>query len=710
MSETEKKALFDPSKQDMSHFVTNIYRIIQDIIIKNRRSVLIITHFIHITLAYYLSFVIRFESVISPEYLNMMLAFFPIIMIIRLILFSQAGLYKDMWGYSSIGDMIKVVRSISVGSVIFFIVVRYLIGNKSFPVSIYILEWLLLIIISGGNRLSIRVLREYLHASSSGKKILIVGAGDAGDIIVRDIKSNRKSSYEPIGFIDEDIHKKGLRIHGVPIFGPIDIIQEVIEKHKPEEVLIALSSMDNNNIRRIYELCKPYNIGIKKLPELNEILEGNFAITKKLGEHLVQANLVTEEKIQEALALQKKEGGRLGSKLIKLGYISEERLVSFLNKQFGISHMKPISLEDLLQREPVQTNIQSVKKFIENKSVMVTGAGGSIGSELCRQIMKYYPSNLVLFERYENNLFKIDQELTAIRNNNGEVHIPITPVIGDITDIASLEHVFSKYRPQIIFHAAAHKHVPLMEYNPIEAVKNNIIGTKNVIDYASEYNADNFVMISTDKAVNPTSIMGATKRIAEFLATTRNISSDSKFTTVRFGNVLGSNGSVIPTFKQQIKNGGPVTVTHPDIKRFFMLIPEAVQLVLLAASSGNGGEIFVLDMGEQIKIGALAENLIRLSGFIPNKEIKIKYTGLRPGEKLYEELFDKSEKTTPTFHHKFKMAIPEIPSYDLLMKYISELENIVQNNELDKIIPTIKKIVPNFQHEEILQADYRMII
>lgn len=683
--------------------MTNIYNFIQDIIIKNRRAVLVLTHFIHITLAYYLSFVIRFESVIAVEYLNMMLAYFPIIMIIRLILFSQAGLYKDLWGYSSIGDMIKVLRSVSVGSVIFFIVVRYVIGNKSFPISIYVLEWLLLIIISGGNRLSIRVLREYLHASSSGKKILIVGAGDAGDIIVRDIKSNRQSSYEPIGFIDEDIHKKGLRIHGVPIFGPIDIIQEVIEKHKPEEVLIALSSMDNNNIRRIYELCKPYNIGIKKLPELNEILEGNFAITKKLGQHLVQANLVTEEKVQEALSLQKKEGGRLGSKLIKLGYISEEKLVSFLNKQFGISHMKPISLEDLLQREPVQTNIQSVKKFIESKSVMVTGAGGSIGSELCRQIMKYSPSNLILFERYENNLFKIDQELNAVKStaSNGEAHIEITPVIGDITDVTSLEHVFSRYRPQIIFHAAAHKHVPLMEYNPIEAVKNNIIGTKNVIEYASEYNVDNFVMISTDKAVNPTSIMGATKRVAEFLTTTKNISSNSKFTTVRFGNVLGSNGSVIPTFKRQIKNGGPVTVTHPDIKRFFMLIPEAVQLVLLAASSGNGGEIFVLDMGEQIKIGALAENLIRLSGFIPNKEIKIKYTGLRPGEKLYEELFDKSEKTIPSFHDKFKMAIPEIPSYDLLMKYISELESIVSNNELDKIILTIKKIVPNFQHEEI---------
>jgi FlaA1/EpsC-like NDP-sugar epimerase len=695
----------------MSNFATNIYEFFQDVVIKNRRTVLLFLHFIHIALAYYLSFVIRFESVLSVEYLNMMMAYLPIILIIRLILFSQAGLYKDIWGYSSIGDMIKVLRSITLGSIIFFVVVRFMIGNKSFPLSIYILEWLLLIIISGGNRLSIRVLREYLSATSSGKKILIVGAGDAGDIIVRDIKSSSKSSYEPIGFIDEDVHKKGLRIHGVPIFGPIDMIQEVIEKHKPEEILIALSSMDNNNIRRIYELCKPYNVGIKKLPELNEILEGNFAITKKLGQHLVQANLVTEEKVQEALSLQKKEGGRLGSKLIKLGYISEEKLVSFLNKQFGISHMKPISLEDLLQREPVQTSNQSVKKFIENKSIMVTGAGGSIGAELCRQIMKYYPSNLILFERYENNLFKIDQELVSVRNNanNGDAHITITPVLGDITDITSLEHVFSRYRPQVIFHAAAHKHVPLMEYNPIEAVKNNIIGTKNVIDFASEYNADNFVMISTDKAVNPTSIMGATKRVAEFLTITKNNSSHSKFTTVRFGNVLGSNGSVILTFKSQIKNGGPVTVTHPDIKRFFMLIPEAVQLVLLAASSGNGGEIFVLDMGEQIKIGALAENLIRLSGFIPNKEIKIKYTGLRPGEKLYEELFDKTEKTISTVHKKFKMAIPEIPSYDLLMKYISELEGIVSNNELDNVIPVIKKIVPNFQHEEISRFNYRMI-
>jgi FlaA1/EpsC-like NDP-sugar epimerase len=616
-----------------------------------------------------------------------------------------------MWGYSSIGDMVKVLRSVTLGSLIFFVVIRYLIGNKSFPVSIYILDCMLLIIIAGGSRLLIRMYREYLQSQPHGKKMLIVGAGDAGEVIVRGMRSNPQSSYEPIGFIDEDRHKKGFRIRGVPILGPISIIPQVIEKHKPEEILITLSSTDNTNIRRIYELCKPYNIAIKKLPELNDILNGNIAVTKKLGHLLVQANLVTKEKVHEALSLQKREGGRLGSKLIKLGYISEEELVGFLNKQFGISHMKPISLDDLLQREPVKTNIESVRKFIANKIVMVTGAGGSIGSELCRQIMKYHPSQLILFERYENNLFKIDHELVDTQHSasNGENHIAIIPALGDIADITSLEYVFSKYRPQIVFHAAAHKHVPLMEHNPIEAVKNNIIGTKNVIEIASEHNVESFVMVSTDKAVNPTSIMGATKRVAEFLTITKNQSSNSRFTTVRFGNVLGSNGSVIPTFKQQLKNGGPITVTHPDIKRFFMLIPEAVQLILLAASSGKGGEIFVLDMGEPINIASLAENLIRLSGFIPNKEIKIKYTGLRPGEKLYEELFDEAEKIVTTFNKKFKMAIPQIPSHKELFGYISELERIIRDNDYDKVVPTIQKIVPNFQHEQVITTDFQVM-
>ena len=694
----------------MINRITHIYEVVENYVISYRRAVLVVVHILHASLAYYLAFVVRFEASISPEYMHMMFSYLPIILLVRLVLFSQAGLYKDMWGYSSVGDLIKVLKSVTIGSVMFIVVVRYLMGSNAFPLSIYILDWMLLIIISGGSRLSIRVFREYISSKPFDKKILIVGAGDASDIILRDIRSNRKSSYEPIGFIDEDPHKKGFRIHGVPILGPIKLMPKFIDKLKPDEILVTSTSTEQ--LRQIYEICKPYHITIKKLPELNDILNGNYAFAKKLGQHLIEANLVTEEKVQEALVLQGKEGGRLGSKLIKLGYITEDNLVSFLNKQFGISHMKPISLEDLLQREPIKTNIKSVRSFIENKTVMVTGAGGSIGSELCRQIINYNPTNIILFERYENNLFKIDQELQECKNNatNGEASVTIIPVIGDMTDIRSLENVFSNYKPQVVFHAAAHKHVPLIEFNPLEAVKNNIIGTKNIINMSSDFNVDNFVMISTDKAVNPTSIMGATKRVAEYLTTMKNAESTTKFTTVRFGNVLGSNGSVLKTFEKQLKKGGPLTVTHPDIKRYFMLTSEAVQLVLLAASLGNGGEIFVLNMGEAIKIEDLAENVIRLSGFIPNKEIRIKYTGLRPGEKLYEELFDIAEEVVPSDSTKFKMAIPQLPSYERLFKYIAELERIVEMNDIDKVVPTIQKIVPNFTRDHSSDVDYPVIM
>jgi len=293
---------------------------------------------------------------------------------------------------------------------------------------------------------------------------------------------------------------------------------------------------------------------------------------------------------------------------------------------------------------------------------------------------------------------------SANGNDNGTPQGTIIPIVGDVVNPATMDYVFSKYKPQIVFHAAAYKHVPLMEYNPIEAVKNNILGTKNLIDIAADHNVESFVMISTDKAVNPSSIMGATKRVAEFLTITKNSKTATKFTTVRFGNVLGSNGSVVPTFKEQIKKGGPVTVTHQDMKRFFMLIPEAVHLVLLAASSGNGGEIFVLDMGEQVKIGDLAENLIRLSGFIPHKEIKIKYTGLRPGEKMYEELFDTTEKIIPTFNDKLRIAVPSIPPVNTLNKYVAEFEDIVNNYAVERIIPTIQKVVPNFNNGKSLNV------
>lgn len=677
----------------MSKLATKIYQVMKGQIIEHRRIVVILILLIQTTLANYLAFIITFEPVLSTVYLNKFLTYLPVLLCIRLVFFLQAALYKGLWRYASISDLIKIINSTTFGSIVFFLTIRYLIGDLDYPRSLYILDWLLFIIISGGNRLFVRIFREYMLVEPLSKKMLIIGASDASEMIVREIKNNRECSYEPIGFIDDDIKKKGLTIHGVPILGTTDMIPEIVKKQKPDEILFSPADTQKT-IREIYEICKPFNIPIKKLPRINDLLDGNISVSARFGQHLIDANLVTEAQIQEALALQKKEGGRLGSKLVKLGYLTEEKLLSFLSKHYGISHMKPISLEDLLQREPVNTDIASVKDFIEGKSVMVTGAGGSIGSELCRQIIKYNPSNLLLLDRYENSLYELDLSLRNEQNGSS-----ISTIIGDIQDTLSLEHIFSKHKPQIIFHAAAYKHVPLMETSPIEAIKNNIFGTKNLIDIASQHSVESFVMISTDKAVNPTNVMGATKRFAEFLTINMNSVSKTKFSTVRFGNVLGSNGSVIPIFKEQLKKGGPLTVTHPEIKRFFMLIPEAVHLVLIAAASGKGGELFVLDMGDPIKIIDFAENFIRLSGFIPYKEIKIEFTGLRPGEKLYEELFDRSEKIIPTSHKKIMIAVPEVPSMTDIAISFSDLELAVQIYSIDDVIPIIQKIVPNFKNQ-----------
>lgn len=672
-----------------------MYRAIKDCIIKYRRIVITLILLIQAALANYLAFIIRFESILSSASLKIFLTYLPFLLCVRLAFFIQAGLYKGLWRYASVSDLMKIIKSTTLGSIVFLLTVHYILGEQSYPRSIVILDWLLFIIISGGNRLFIRVFKEYMFSESRMKRILIIGAGDAGEMIVRELRNNPKYSYEPIGFIDDDAHKKGLTIHDVPILGSSDLIPEIIKKHRPDEILVSVPSDTRKTIREIYETCKPFNIPIKKLPGIGDLLDGNISVAARLGQRLTDAGLVTESQVEEALALQSKEGGRLGTKLVKLGYVTEERLVAFLSKQYGTLQMRPISLEDLLQREPVNTDITEVKAFIGGKSVLVTGAGGSIGSELCRQIIKYNPSDLLLLDRYENSTYEVDLELRAGRNETN-----VATIIGDVQDSLYLEYVFMKYRPQIIFHAAAYKHVPLMEHNPIEAVKNNIFGTKNLIDVASRHCAESFVLISTDKAVNPTSIMGATKRFAEFLTVNMNSSCRTRFTTVRFGNVLGTNGSVIPIFKEQMKKGGPLTVTHPEIRRFFMLIPEAVQLVLIAAASGNGGELFVLDMGEPIRIVDLAENFIRLSGFIPHKEIKITFTGLRPGEKLYEELFDESERMLPTFHKKLMMAVPEVPPAEVLDNAIAEFERIVQNYSPGEVPRTIQKVIPSFRSYE----------
>lgn len=676
----------------MRKLAGRFYQALKKMTIAKRRFVLALLLAAQVCLANYVAFLVRFDFALPGFYLKLFLLYLPVLLSIRLVLYFKTGLDRGMLRYASIGDMLKIVKTATMGSCIFLVIVRYILSRSYYPISIFILDLLLFIIMSGGTRLSIRVFREYLYFPVSKKRILLVGAGDVGAMVLRTIRDNSIRESEPIGFLDDNEAKNGLTIHGTPVLGPIDILPSVIERHKPDEILITISTDTTETIRRVYELSKEFNVPIKKLPGINDLLEGNVSVASKLGQHLVEANLVTEVQVQEALALQKKEGGRLGSKLVKCGYITEAQLMSCLHKYCGISHMKPISLEDLLQREPVRKDIEVVRNLLAGRSVMITGAGGSIGSELCRQINKYRPSRLILLDRYENSLYETELELREAHDGASN----ISSVIGDIQDTGDLDHIFSKYRPQIVFHAAAYKHVPIMEHNPIVAVKNNVLGTKNLLDAVSKYDAERFVMISTDKAVNPTSVMGATKRIAEFLTISMNCNCSTRFTVVRFGNVLGTNGSVVPVFKEQLRKGGPIKVTHPDIKRFFMLIPEAVQLVLMASAAGKGGEIFVLDMGEQVKICDLAENFIRLSGYIPHKEIKIKFIGLRPGEKLYEELFDKSENMMPTANDKLRIALPEVPSPSVLNSHIEAFREGVDAYSAERVLAEIRKIVPGY--------------
>jgi len=634
--------------------MTRVYKYIQGFIITRRRLVVALFHIILASLANYFAFVLRFEHFITrlhdEQYFSLFVQYLPLLLVIRIVLYLQAGMHKDMWKYASVKDLIKIIRTVTLGSLIFFVLVKYVFGDIHYPRSIYIIDWFLLIAFSGGSRLLVRVMGEYLRQQTSGRAVLIIGAGDAGEMVARDMRNNARYNMKPIGFIDDDPGKKGLRLHGLPVFGPREMIPEVIERYSPDEILIAMPAMSSKVLREVYAFCRSFYLPVKTLPGLHDIVEGKVTV----------------------------------------------------------SQIRPLSLEDLLQREPLQTDIREVSEFIKGKTVLVTGAGGSIGSELCRQILSYRPGKLIMFDRYENGLFSIDMELRAAMKSKGiGCDTPARPsatedclvtVISDMTDRGSVEALFEKQRPQIVFHAAAHKHVPLMELNPLEAVKNNVFGTNNLIEAAVKYDVDRFVMISTDKAVNPTNVMGATKRVAEFLCMGMNHDHKTKFTTVRFGNVLGSNGSVVTIFREQIKQGGPLTVTHPDIKRFFMLIPEAVQLVLMAASSGKGGEIFVLEMGEQIKITDLAENVIILSGFTPHEDIEIEYTGLRPGEKLYEELFDKTETESGTANPRIRAAIPACrPTDEELQQYLSSFSEVIRNNDVEGLMRTLGKIVPNFK-------------
>ena len=507
------------------------------------------------------------------------------------------------------------------------------------PRGVLILNMLLGLVGLVGVRVSVRVWLERAQrnqrgiGSSAPIRTLLIGAGSAGAAAIRQISADPKLGMHPIGFLDDDPQKRGLVIHGIPVLGSVADLHVIARITGAKQAIITIGNPTSDNIRGIVDRCKESNIPTKVIPGIRNILEGN----------------------------------------VNLGAIRD------------------VAIDDLLNRDPVQLDLEAIAAFVNGRRILITGAGGSIGSELCRTVARFGPASIVLVEHTENNLFQIHRELTADPSG-----VEIIPCLADICDRTRMDQIFSVHQPEMVLHAAAYKHVPMIEWNPGEAIKNNVIGTRTIADLAHEHGVSEFVMISTDKAVNPTSIMGASKRIAEIYIQSLSQRSQTRFVAVRFGNVLGSAGSVIPTFKEQIARGGPVTVTHPEMKRYFMTIPEACQLVLQAATLGRGGEIFILDMGEPVKIVDLARNLIGLSGYRPG-EIEIRFTGMRPGEKLFEELALKDEIARKTRHPKIFIGKLKPASWTQINRSVEELQDLADCREANAILRKIKQIVPEFE-------------
>lgn len=540
------------------------------------------------------------------------------------------GLYRRMWQYASIGEIVSILKAIVVGAIVSYLVALLLLPERvPFAVEVRSMETILVLV--GGVRFLWRVFHnDRIKNKETETHALIVGAGDCGMLIAKEMMGPSFSQTKIVGFIDDNNNKYHMSILGLPVLGNrYDIPRLVLEKNI-QEIIIAMPSVSKSEISEIINLAKTTGAKLKIIPALNDLIAGKISVKK----------------------------------------------------------LRDVSVEDLLGREPVIADLNGILGYVHNKTVMVTGAGGSIGSELCRQVSPFAPEKLLLLGHGENSIYTIEMEL---RKKFPELEI--VTVIADVQDRSRMLDVFQIFRPHVVFHAAAHKHVPLMERNPSEAIKNNVFGTRNVADCADKFGVERFVMISSDKAVNPTSVMGATKRIAEMYVQSLNTTSKTKFSAVRFGNVLGSRGSVIPAFKQQIAAGGPVTVTHPEMVRYFMTIPEAVQLVIQSGSFAKGGEVFVLDMGEPVKILTLAEDLITLSGYEPYKDIDIKFSGIREGEKLYEELLTDEENLGSTQHDRIFIGKPNVISQNQLELEFKRLERVL-NEEPTAIREVINQIVP----------------
>ncbi len=617
----------------------NLINAIEKIIMHNRRLLIVLIQVLLIPFSYFIAFMLRFDffldrTLVIEPYLKTV----PLLIVSRLILFYYVDLFSGWWRYVNIEDIIKIANAVVFSSLLFITSVVFTVGLDGFPRAVLITDTILIFLFLSGIRFLTRLLKEKIEAKKTlrgaTKNVLIVGAGNTGVTVLNEIRNSSDLYLNPIGFIDDDKSKKGFRIRNLEVLGDHTQIPYLVKQYNIDEVLFAIPSAPYKKLHTIMEICQKENIPYKTLPGMSKLISG---------------------------------------------------------KTF-VSQMRDVDPDELLGRPAVsfESEKSRLRKELYNKCVLVTGAGGSIGSELCRQIAEFQPSCLILYERTESNLYFIDIE---IRKKFPQLNV--VSLIGDILNQEKFEYILTTYNPYIIYHAAAYKHVPLMEKDPIEALKNNFLGTKVISDLSVKYELKKFVFISTDKAVNPSSVMGTTKRMTEKLLQTYG-AKPTKFISVRFGNVIGSSGSVIPLFKKQISEGGPVTVTHPETTRFLMTIPEAVHLVMLAGTMGEGGEIFLLDMGEPANISELAKSLIELSGLTPDKDIAIEYIGLREGEKLHEELYWEGEDILPTSHKKIRSLSRtrfNYLNYKIQMSKLERgLEKTIDNNEM--ICDLMKSMVP----------------
>jgi FlaA1/EpsC-like NDP-sugar epimerase len=638
---------------------------------KSTAFIFLVLDVIFLNCAYLSGLFFRFENSIPPEYLYAWRVLAPGATLLTIFTYYFFGLYRRLWRYASIGELYAVLEGVTVGS-LFVVALSYIfiypnVSIPSIPRSVFFVAWLMNLVFTGGSRFYLRSASHFRDASDYAKRkrnikkngevhkrALIVGAGDAGAIVVREFRNHPALGVEPVGFIDDDIRKKGLYLLDVPVLGTREDIPSIVDDALVDEIIIAMPSAPGSVIRDIVEICKNTSAKLKTLPGVYELIDGRVTVTQ----------------------------------------------------------IRDVQVEDLLGREPVQVDLDEIAEYVAGKAILVTGAGGSIGSELCRQLISFRPSMLILLDKDENNLFEIEQELRERRTDP-----TVRAELVDVRNKRLLEEIFDKNRPQVIFHAAAYKHVPMMEHFPQHAVSNNILGTYNVAALAKAYGAEIFIFVSTDKAVHPSSVMGATKRAAELVIQDLNEKClqegiKTRFAAVRFGNVLGSRGSVIPTFKRQIIKGGPVTVTHPDMIRYFMTIPEAVQLIIQAGALTRGGEIFALDMGKPVKIIDLARDLIRLSGLVPDEDIKIDFIGIRPGEKLSEELFTTEEEKVATKNSRIFISRNGEVNFQEVADLLRELDGSSVDLQPLEAINFLKKLFPawHYEHGDFSKDSYKTAI